>query len=143
MNAPPVSPESPQGTYDGAVRRVRSRVLGRIAVQQTTRHLTVRSGSEGWHELLPGVRWKVLRQHERSLSYLVQLDPGAQVPAHRHPQDEECVVLDGELRIEDVLVLRAGDYHVAHAGDYHAAIRSELGALLFLRGAPPAIEQFL
>jgi quercetin dioxygenase-like cupin family protein len=139
----PAPPPPPDRDDDGAVRRVRSTVLRQIARESTARHTTVRGGAEGWQPFLPGVRCKILREEEGCLSYLLQLDPGAELPAHRHPQDEECLVLEGDLRIDDVLVLRAGDYHLGRAGIHHACIRSSAGALLFLRGAAPETGHFL
>jgi len=59
---------------------------------------------------------------------------------HVHGQDEECMVLEGEVRIGD-LVVRAGAYHLAPRGVAHEPISSEHGALLFLRGAIPAAGQ--
>ena len=54
-----------------------------------------------WHDFenAPGVRYKVLRHHEgrRGISLLLQFDPGAHYPAHRHPEGEEYYVLDGTL----------------------------------------------
>ena len=54
-----------------------------------------------WSEFAdaPGVRYKVLRHHEgrRGITLLLQFDPGAHYPAHRHPEGEEYYVLDGTL----------------------------------------------
>ena len=80
---------------------------------------------------------KVLREHEGVLSYLLRLDPGASLPPHRHPQDEECVVLEGRLRVGSKVEIGPGGYHLAHAGALHATIGSATGATIFLRGAAP------
>jgi anti-sigma factor ChrR (cupin superfamily) len=47
----------------------------------------------------PGVRYKVLRHHDarRGITLLLQFDPGARYPAHRHPAGEDYYVLDGTL----------------------------------------------
>jgi len=48
----------------------------------------------------PGVRYKMLRQHagKRGITLLLQFDPGAAYPAHRHPEGEEYYVLEGDLQ---------------------------------------------
>jgi quercetin dioxygenase-like cupin family protein len=122
---------------DGLIQRVRRKVLDRIAHDVVAQHLTVRRGAEGWQSLLPGIRCKVLYEQAGALSYLLELAPGAVLPAHRHAQDEECLVLRGQLRIGDQLVVEEGDFHVGRAGVLHAPISSDTGALLFLRGAAP------
>ena len=131
---------APRGAPDDQrIGRIRRAMLERIAHASTGQHLTVRAGSRGWQPFLEGVRIKLL--HEQgdapAVSYLLQLAPGAVVPSHRHPIDEECLVLEGELRIGDTLVLQSGDYHCARAGYLHAPTVAPDGALVFLRGAAP------
>lgn len=130
------------GAPGDSVARVRRRVFDRIAQDCTGRHLTVRAGPDGWVPLLEGIRCKVLRDEGKVLSCLLLLAPGATLPTHRHRVDEECIVLNGELRIGDSLVVRAGDYHVGRAGVLHAPITTAGGALLFLHGAPRAASDF-
>lgn len=86
-----------------------------------------------WENLVPGVRVKRLAGNQRGV--LLDLQPGAVIPFHRHHQDEECVVLRGEAQLGDITV-RAGDYHLATAGSRHGAVRSSSGALVYLRGTP-------
>lgn len=101
---------------------------------------TVRADEGEWRPFLPKVQIKVLRREEDILTYLLKLEPGAAVVPHDHPVDEECLVLEGEARIGE-LVVRAGDYHLAPRGKPHGMITSETGALLFLRGAVPRASQ--
>jgi quercetin dioxygenase-like cupin family protein len=140
MNDPAGESDEPAGA-DAAdrdlIRRTRRRVLERIALDSVAQHLTVRAGPEDWQPFLPGVRCKVLNEHANAVSYLLQIEPGAVLPAHRHSQDEECLVLQGQLRIGDQLVIGAGDYHLGRAGVLHAAATTDTGALVFLRGAAP------
>lgn len=128
---------------DGAIRRVKNNVLERIAVASTSQHLTVPAGAQGWQPFLTGVRLKVLYEQDGVMSYLLEMAPGAVLPGHRHLQDEECVVLEGEVRIGQTLVVRKGDYHRGRAGVLHAPIMSDGGALLFLRGAAPEATHFI
>lgn len=101
---------------------------------------TVRADEGEWRPFLPKVQIKVLRREEDILTYLLKLEPGAALVPHEHPVDEECLVVEGEARIGDLLV-RAGDYHLAPRGKPHGMIRSETGAVLFLRGAVPKAGQ--
>lgn len=98
--------------------------------------LTVRTEEGDWVVLAPKVEMKLLRQDAQSRSFLLRLHPGAVLPPHQHPLDEECYCLEGEVRFGD-LAVRAGDYHLAPRGVPHGAMRSRTGALLFLRGANP------
>ncbi len=117
---------------------LRTRVLAHAASElPTTRHFVTIHGDQGdWIALAPGVEVKLLHKDARSdsQSYLLRLAPHAELPAHRHAQDEECMVLEGEVTLGDV-VAKAGAYHLAPKGLAHGVIRSDTGALLFLRGA--------
>lgn len=119
---------------------LRARLLERARRTPPNGPLTVRAAEGDWQPFLPKVQLKRLLQEGDTLTYLLRLEPGAIIVPHEHPQDEECIVLEGEARIGD-LVLRAGDYHVAPQGVPHDAVRSESGALLFLRGARPGFGQ--
>ena len=65
--------------------------------------------------LTPKVELKLLREDAFSRSFLLRLHPGAVLPPHEHPLEEECYCLEGEVRFGD-LVVRAGDYHLAPPG---------------------------
>ena len=118
------------------VLALRERVLGqarRSARPGMVDHLTIR-GVEGiWVPLLPGVSMKLLREDDSTRSYLLRMEAGARLPAHGHDQDEECMVLEGDVWLGDIHA-RAGDYHLARKGLPHGTLRSDTGCLLFLRG---------
>jgi len=82
------------------------------------------------------VRIKVLHEAAGVMSYLLRLAPGASLPAHRHPVDEECVVLEGEVQIGSLRVA-AGGFHLGRRDVLHERLESAGGALNFLRGAVP------
>jgi anti-sigma factor ChrR (cupin superfamily) len=68
----------------------------------------------------PGVRYKVLRHHDqrRGITLLLQFDPGARYPAHRHPEGEDYYVLEGTL--QDGAQLYGAHHFVHHpAGSVH------------------------
>ena len=50
--------------------------------------------------------------------------------------DEECLVLEGSLWQGDVF-LKAGDFHVARPGMKHGDLRTDTGALIYIRYAKP------
>lgn len=125
------------------VDRVRRRLLTRIADDSTPRHVTVQSSEGGWHPLLPGIERKVLHAEGDTMSYLLRFAAGAVLPAHHHPQDEECVVLEGALLIGAGLRVPAGGFHLARKDMAHADITAATDTVVFLRGARPRADQFL
>jgi quercetin dioxygenase-like cupin family protein len=117
--------------------RLRARVLARITTDPgpAPRELVTVRASEGeWTTVGSRIERKVLFEDPatRTRSVLIRLRPGARIEPHPHGIHEECVVLEGELRI-GALRLHAGDYHVAPAGVPHGLVESEQGALIFLR----------
>jgi anti-sigma factor ChrR (cupin superfamily) len=119
--------------------RVKRRVLRRIAQDQAPRHLTVKPDDDGWQPFGRGLTIKVLNESAGIASYLVRMEPGSSLAPHRHPVDEECVVLEGTLLIGE-LVVPTGSFHMAHKDDLHDRVRTTDGALIFLRGASPVCE---
>ena len=137
-----MSPESPPSSTSAQARSIRRRLMERVADADRS-HLTI-AGEEGdWQPFLEGVAIKVLREDAGILSYLLRLQPGAALPAHRHPQDEECIVLEGRLRVGTGTEFGPGAYHLAHGGTLHPRITTETGATLFLRGAVPEASHLL
>ncbi len=88
---------------------------------------------EGWVKLAKNMQVKVLHDDGVSLSWLLKLLPGGGLPVHDHADgEEECMVLEGSLRIngEDFI---AGDYQIALPGLVHHEVSSEHGSLVYLR----------
>jgi len=105
---------------------------------ERSERLTQAAGAGEWVRLSPLVSMKVLHRDAQGVSFFLRLDPGAELPPHIHHADEECLVVEGELRLGEGILLRAGDYHFAPRGLPHATARSVGGATLFLRSARPA-----
>lgn len=131
-----------QETTPAQARAIRRRLMERVADADDS-HLTIASDAGQWLAFLEGVAIKPLRERDGVLSYLLRLAPGARLPPHRHPQDEECIVLEGRLRVGTQVELGPGGYHLAHGGALHASITTETGATIFLRGAVPEASQLL
>lgn len=100
------------------------------APQQT---VTVRADEGKWFELHAGVIVKQLFADptRKTITTLMRLQPGAQIPTHRHHGMEECYVLEGDVFANDQS-LKAGDYTCAMAGSIHHPISTINGALLLL-----------
>lgn len=101
----------------------------------------VRHGRRRWSEVSAGVEALALWGDREVVSMLVRFAPGASVPDHHHALDEDCLVLDGEMFLGDIL-LRAGDYQLAPAGGGHWGETSDVGVLFFFHGAlDPILSQ--
>lgn len=133
------SPAPGASAEDASLKR---RVLRAIAAEATPRHVTVPADGGDWHSFGPGLHWKRLHEADGVMSYLVRLAAGASLPPHRHPIDEECVVLEGEVQI-GTLRLGPGGFHLGHRDLPHDRLRSDGGALIFLRGAVPGASMVL
>ena len=116
--------------------RIKRNLLRRIAQSSTPQHLTARPGPADWQPFGSGVSIKVLHESQGIMSYLLRLAPGAALPAHRHPVDEECVVLEGEVQIGELRV-GAGGFHLGRRDVLHDRLCSTAGAVIYLRGAVP------
>lgn len=118
---------------DELIARVKARVMGVIR-SQAQGH-TVRASDEGWQTIAPGVERKLLWSTSTEQSCLIRAERGASLAAHAHRLDEECLVLEGTLRIGSSLVLHAGDFHVGRKGSTHERVSTDTGVLVYLRGA--------
>jgi quercetin dioxygenase-like cupin family protein len=123
-------------------RQTKRRLLDRIADADRT-HLDITPDEAAWQPFLPGIRIQPLAEAGDFMSYLLQFAPGASLPAHRHPADEECIVLAGRLCIGTHTEVATGGYHRAHAGSLHPPISAPEGATVFLRGAAPHARDLL
>ena len=126
----------PPAQEDALIARVQARVMGVLGSRAQRPYHTVRaSDSDGWQTIAPGVERKLLWSTPGEESCMMRLARGASVEAHAHLLDEECLVLEGTLRIGTSLVLKAGDFHVGRRGSAHELSTTDTGALVFLRGA--------
>lgn len=96
---------------------------------------TIRAADGPWIEIAPKLRKKVLFVDPvtGAESYLLQADPGAEAPGHRHDRDEHCLVLEGDVTFEDGVRLQTGDYHFAPHGSTHGIARTEQGVLVYIQ----------
>ena len=87
----------------------------------------------GWQPVSAGVTAKQLYvDAERdSVTMLIRMEPGSTYPSHRHSLAEQCLVLEGDLRVGG-LVLHAGDFQCAAEGSIHDITRTNDGCLLLI-----------
>jgi hypothetical protein len=94
----------------------------------------VPAGARKWRPNFPGVEVLPLWGSAAITSMLVRFAPGASVPDHRHAVHEDCLMLEGEMFLGDIL-LRTGDYQLAPAGGGHVGETSDVGGTFFFHGA--------
>jgi len=105
----------------------------RVPARDGDAPFTVRDAQAGWPEFAPGIRRRVLWQRDGEAALLYQAQPGAAVPQHDHGRDEECVMVEGELFLDDTL-LQAGDYQLAPAGTHHVVTHTDTGTIVYAHG---------
>ncbi|MBV5293445.1 MAG: cupin domain-containing protein [Curvibacter lanceolatus] len=94
----------------------------------------VEPGLSAWIASGPGVQVCLLSGDAQVVSMLVRFEAGAGVNDHHHALDEDCLVLEGEMFLGDML-LQPGDYQLAPAGGGHFGEFSDVGVLFFFHGA--------
>ena len=123
----------PGGTWStecGALLFLRQ---SKLAAQPDDAPFTVRDAQAGWPDFAPGIQRRVLWQREGQAALLYYAQPGAQVPQHTHGHDEECLMAQGELFLDDLL-LQPGDYQLAPAGTGHRVTATDTGVVIYAHG---------
>lgn len=103
-----------------------------------TAQKTIFAAEGTWVALAAGVHIKVLASNEaeQGRSFLLRMEPGARLPAHRHPAVEECIMIEGDLTLGGV-ALSAGDYQRMSPGSRHPTGRTLAGCVAFIRTEAP------
>jgi anti-sigma factor ChrR (cupin superfamily) len=98
--------------------------------------VTRRAGAGEWTQVHPGLNIKVLNRIEKlnRQTIMVRLDAGCEYESHEHSQDEEILMISGDLIIGN-LVLGPGDFHVAHVGRKHPVHRTKTGCVCVISQA--------
>jgi len=112
-----------------------SRVMCTIDSEEQAKQqgiVTIRQSQGEWQKIGPRLEKKVLRLDTTNGTeeFLLRVGPGAQTPPHSHDHDELCMVMEGEVVINDIH-LAAGDYHFAPKGSKHSVGRTKNGALMY------------
>jgi putative transcriptional regulator len=93
-----------------------------------------RAAESAWKDsTIAGVRLRVLHVDpaRNQFTALIRMAPGTAYPRHRHAGPEECLVLEGDLQVSEV-VLHPGDYQWAPAGSCHGVQSTQQGCLLLV-----------
>jgi anti-sigma factor ChrR (cupin superfamily) len=115
---------------------LQARLASRIA-EETGRQpvlLPKRQWSEpDWEQVAPGIECKLLATdtERHRVSMLVRLAPGASYPAHTHAGVEELYLLDGELWIDERMLV-PGNYNYGAPGTGDERVWSETGCTCVL-----------
>jgi quercetin dioxygenase-like cupin family protein len=128
--APAGAPAAALRTDGGALLFLRQSALPAAAGDTA---FTVRDEAAGWPDYAPGIQRRVLWQRDGQAALLYYAQPGATVPLHTHGHDEECLMVQGELFLDDVL-LRSGDYQLAPAGSSHHTTATDTGVVIYAHG---------
>ncbi len=95
---------------------------------------TLGAGEGAWEEVgISGIKVKRLfvDPERDSVTMLVRMPAGAAYPRHRHAGPEQCYVIEGDLRIDN-LAFFAGDYQYAEPNSLHGVQYTEKGCLLLI-----------
>ncbi|MDG0835901.1 cupin domain-containing protein [Roseateles saccharophilus] len=123
----------PQGSAARLASREGAHVFVREAQQPVEGRTLVRDAEAGWPEFAPGIRRRVLWSGGGQAALLYRAEPGAGVPGHGHGHDEECLMVQGELFLDDLL-LQQGDYQLAPAGTGHRVTETDTGVIIYAHG---------
>ena len=94
---------------------------------------TSRERQAQWENFAPGIRRRLLWQAGNACAYLARAQPGAAVPPHGHRNDEECLMVEGELFTGDILI-REHEFQLAPAGLTHGLVQAATPSVVYLRG---------
>jgi hypothetical protein len=107
---------------------LRKRLMERVGVAETAGTL-VRPGDTAWEPAgVPGVEIRPLLGKK---TMLVRMAPGTFLPPHEHHAGEQCLVLEGSIRSDD-MVAQAGDFTLMPEGSTHSRLFTETGCLLLI-----------
>lgn len=117
---------------------LRERVLDRARETAPEGTRTLRANEGEWLALDSHVRIRVLTRDAATdmQTVLMRVAEGGRIPGHRHLQEEEFIVLEGECHIGGHR-LGTGDVHIASAGSWHDDITTRTGVLVMIRGEIP------
>ncbi len=114
---------------------LRDRLMNRVAAYQELQPAAeVRTFDGGWRTTgLPGIDFKPLYHDKISgmFTQLLRMQSGAQYPRHRHHDDEQCLVLEGDVRWGESHYLK-GDFVTSKAGTVHPTLETEQGNVLLI-----------
>ena len=133
LAAPPIEP--PSHLLGEVLRRIHASPQQQREPSPAAAPLSFTMSDDGaWESFgVDGVEFRTLfiDEERKRVTLLVRIESGVSYPAHRHRDAEECYVLQGDLKVGDV-VMHAGDYQFAPARSLHPVQSTEKGCLLLI-----------
>ena len=116
-------------------RSLKARVMTRIAQYESLKPLAdLRTYDGEWTAVgIPGVEIRNLFRDRSTgrTTMLVRMQPGVRFPSHLHHDDEQCLVIEGDIRWGE-LVYEKGDFVVMGKSTTHPEIHTETGNVLLI-----------
>ncbi len=91
--------------------------------------------AEAWHEVLPGVRRRILARGDGVTMVLYRVDPNVTFPRHTHPHVQAGACLEGGGRLTigpDTVVVRKGSAYSIPGGLPHEFVSGAEGPSVIL-----------
>ena len=114
---------------------LRERLLTRVAAFDQLKPLAdVRADENTWTRSgIPGVAVKTLFKEPDlgRTTYLIRMEPGARLPAHKHGDVEQCLMIEGDIWWGDICY-RAGDFMVMGKDTEHPEVYTVGGNVMLL-----------
>ncbi len=113
---------------------LKARLMSRVAAHSTLRPLAdVRTHDTPWEPMGRGVKARTLFHDTATdrTTMLIRMEPGSRLPSHTHGDDEQCLVIEGDIRWGSI-AYNAGDFVAMAKNTTHPEVRSETGNLLLI-----------
>lgn len=130
-------PVPPASLRDRLMSRIQDKKTGKppAGVKEVSPGIFVLEKSESGFKPtpFPGVSHRMLYLDKTTTmaTSLIRMEPGAKYPQHRHSGLEQCLVLEGDIRMGDT-VMRAGDFEYGTPDSFHDVIWTKDGCLLLI-----------
>ena len=101
---------------------------------------------EAWHEILPGVRRRVLAHDPGVMMVLYRISPGSTFPLHTHTHVQSGTVLEGGGRFrvgDETWTLKVGSSYTVPSNVPHELVSDPGGPTVILDVFTPRREEFL
>lgn len=121
---------------EGIAQRLSERLQQAVGARPRPAIKVQRAEDGRWISIMPGVEVRILHHNASTghVTSLWRLAAGATLPAHDHQAEEECLIIDGDIRHQGHCY-RAGDYMIGSRGSHHGEISSRDGGTMLLRGS--------
>jgi ChrR Cupin-like domain len=123
-----------RGSSVGETFSMLKEVLGGLLPKNQSTSTSIKVNDNEWIEVQDGVFRKQMWDDGEFVSQFFRLEPDAKIDGRIYCQDEERMILSGDLFLGDIL-LQAGDYQLARKGQENLDIYTDTGALYYVRGA--------